>query len=77
MKLFLSILFSTLLCVVLTFIHPIIAAFTFAGIVLGCLFRGLYLLYEIHEQIVPKKDKVQAAVNRHLEERERNNLKES
>lgn len=70
MNLFLSILLSTLLSIVLFMIEPIIAAIVLAGIVLGCLFRGLYLVYEIHKKIVPREDKVKAAVKRHIEERE-------
>ena len=78
MILFLSILFSTLLIFLLCMLDPIIAAIVFAGFVLGCLFRGLYLVKEIHAQIVgdKEKDKVQAAVNRHLKERELKGIKE-
>lgn len=50
-------------------IEPIFAIIVLGGIVLGCLFRGLYLLYVIHEQIVPKDDMVKAAVKRYLNER--------
>ena len=44
------------------------------GIVIGCLFRGLYLLNDIHKRILtisPKKDKVQEALENHLKEREK------
>ena len=69
LKLFLSIVCSTFLILVFLMIEPIFAIIVLGGIALGCLFRGLYMLYEIHEQLVPKDDKVQAAVKRHLEER--------
>jgi hypothetical protein len=42
------------------------------GIVLGCLFRGLYLLNDISKRlskVTPKSDKVKDALERHLEER--------
>ena len=70
MSLFLSILLATLLSIGLFMIAPIIAAIVLSGIALGCLIRGLYLVYEIHEKIVPKEDKVKAAIKRHIEERE-------
>ena len=41
------------------------------GILLGCMFRGLYLLSRIHTHLfqdVPKKDKVKEAYRRYLEE---------
>ena len=50
-------------------ISPFFAVIVLGGIVLGCIFRGLFLLYEIQEQIVHKEAKVKAVVKRHLEER--------
>jgi len=43
------------------------------GIVLGCLFRGIYLLNDIGKRlskIEPKNDKVKDALDRYLEEKE-------
>ena len=68
-KLFLSIVSATFLIIVFLMISPILAVIVLGGIALGCIFRGLYMLNEIHEQIVPKEDKVKEAVKRHLEER--------
>lgn len=68
MNFFLPILGSTVLSIILFMIHPFVAAIVLTGIVVGCLLRGLYLLKEIHEKLIPKEDKVQAAVRRHLEE---------
>ena len=68
-KLFLSIVSATFLIIVFLMISPIFAVIVLGGIALGCIFRGLYMLNEIHEQIVPKEDKVKEAVKRHLEER--------
>ncbi|REB07134.1 hypothetical protein DVB69_09770 [Sporosarcina sp. BI001-red] len=42
------------------------------GIVVGCIFWGLYLLNDIHKKIFatsPKKDKVQRAYEQYLSER--------
>lgn len=70
MNLLLSIIVSTLFSIVLFMINPMLAAIVLSGIAIGCLVRGVYLIYEIHEKIVPKEDKVNAAVKRHIEERE-------
>ena len=69
MNFFLPILGSTVLSILLFMVHPFVAAIVLSGIVVGCLLRGLYLLKEIHEKLIPKEDKVKAAVRRHLEER--------
>ena len=71
MKLFLSILVSTVLSIILITFQPIIAAMVLSGIVVGCLLRGVYLLHKIHEYLIPKEDKVKAAVRRYLEEQNR------
>ncbi len=71
MNFFLPILGSTVLSILLFMINPFVAAIVLSGIVVGCLLRGLYLLKEIHEKLIPKADKVKAAVRRHLEERNR------
>ena len=71
MKFFFSILVSTVLSIILFMIQPIVAAVVLSGIVVGCLLRGVYLLHEIHENLIPKEDKVKAAVRRYLEEQNR------
>jgi len=71
MNFFLPILGSTVLSILLFMINPFVAAIVLSGIVVGCLLRGLYLLKEIHEKLIPKADEVKAAVRRHLEERNR------
>jgi len=71
MNFFLPILGSTVLSILLFMVNPFVAAIVLSGIVVGCLLRGLYLLKEIHEKLIPKEDKVKAAVRRHLEERNR------
>lgn len=45
------------------------------GVIVGCLFRGLYLLNEIEKRIpnrALKRDKVKEAVNQYLVERDAN-----
>mgnify|MGYP006393494473 CR=1 FL=1 len=71
MNFFLPILGSTVLSLILFMIQPFIAAIVLSGIVVGCSLRGLYLLKEIHEKLIPKEDKVKAAVRLHLEEQNR------
>ena len=69
MKLFLSIIGSTFLSFILFMFQPFIAAVVLSGILLGCVIRGLLLLFEIHKALVPpKEDKVKAAVRQYLEE---------
>lgn len=69
MKLFLSIIGSIFLSIILFMFQPFIAAVVLSGILLGCVVRGLFLLFEIHKVLVPQKeDKVKAAVRQYLEE---------
>lgn len=69
MKLFLSIIGSIFLSIILFMFQPFIAAVVVSGILLGCVVRGLFLLFEIHKVLVPpKEDKVKAAVRQYLEE---------
>ena len=70
--LILSIVLSSILGYVLIMIEPIIGGIVAFGIVLGCIFRGLYLINDIHKRIsegYPKEDKVQKALREYLEER--------
>ena len=54
---------------------PLFGAILAFGIITGALFRGLYLLNEIHKHLLKdevKRDKVQAAYENYLKEREDN-----
>ena len=72
MALFFTMIACMLFCVVLAFFDPIIAVIVFGGTILGCLLRGLYLLKQIHQHLMPeiKEAKVEAALKRYREERE-------
>ena len=74
MYLLLSIVLSAILGFVLLIMGPYVAGIIAFVIVGGCLFRGLYLLNDIHKRILtisPKKDKVQEAFKNHLKERDK------
>ncbi|QUG41215.1 hypothetical protein KD050_18325 [Psychrobacillus sp. INOP01] len=73
MYLVLSIVLSTILGFVLLFFGTYIAGVIAFGIIVGCLFRGLYLLNDIHKSLdsSPKKNKVQVAYESYLNEREK------
>lgn len=71
MKLFLSIISSSILGYILLLMGPVGGIVAF-GIVVGCIFRGLYLLNDIHKRISTitlKEDKVQKAYRDYLEEK--------
>ncbi|WP_174732247.1 hypothetical protein [Mesobacillus harenae] len=60
MYLLLSIVLSTLLGYVLLMAGPLFGGLLAFGIIAGCLFRGLYLLTNIHNRLsatFPKKDR--------------------
>lgn len=70
---FLSIVLSAIGGLVLFMLGPLVGGIIAFGIVVGCLFRGLYLLNEIHKKVViisPKKDQVQLAYDQYIESRE-------
>lgn len=70
---FSSIVLSAIGGLVLFMLGPLVGGIIAFGIVIGCLFRGLYLLNEIHKKIVinsPKKDQVQLAYDQYIESRE-------
>lgn len=74
MYLLLSMLLSAILGFILLMMGPYVAGIIAFGIVVGCLFRGLYLLNDMHKRILtisPKKDKVQEAFDNHLKERDK------
>ena len=72
--LILLIVLSSILGFVLLMIEPIFGGIIAFGIVLGCIFRGLYLINDIHKRIsekYPKEDKTQKALREYLEERDK------
>ncbi|WP_088071510.1 hypothetical protein [Gottfriedia luciferensis] len=72
MKLFLSIVLATILSYLLLMMGPLVGGIIALGIVLGCLFRGLYLLNEISKRlsiVAPKTDKVKEAYANYLKEK--------
>lgn len=76
MNILLSIVLATILGYLLLMMGPLVGGLIAFGIVLGCLFRGLYLLNDISKRlskVAPKSNKVKDALDRHLEEREKIN----
>ncbi|WP_214484025.1 hypothetical protein [Bacillus sp. SM2101] len=74
MILLLTIIAATILSSLLFFITGPFAMIIVSGIVLGCLFRSLYLLNDLNKRllkIAPKTDRVKEAYERYLEEREK------
>lgn len=73
MKLFMSILVSCFLGTILFSMGSLGAIIGF-GIVVGILFRGLYLINDIHKRlsrVTPKPDKVKDALEDYLNERKK------
>ncbi|WP_430786960.1 hypothetical protein VBD025_15190 [Virgibacillus flavescens] len=73
MYLLLSIILSAILGFVLFMMGPLVGGIVAFGIVGGCIFRGLYLLNDIHKRVsskIPKKDMVQKSYEDHLEKRD-------
>jgi large-conductance mechanosensitive channel len=74
MYLLLSIVLSTILGFVLFWFDPFIARLIAFGIIAGCIFRGLYLLNDIHRRITaitPNQDKVQEVYQKYLKEQDK------
>ncbi|WP_240377037.1 hypothetical protein [Bacillus piscicola] len=72
MYLFFSIILSAVLGYILLMMGPIVGGIAAFGIVVGCIFRGLYLLTDIHKRVSnvsPKQDKAQKAYEDYLEEK--------
>ncbi|WP_085994174.1 hypothetical protein [Oceanobacillus senegalensis] len=72
MYLILSIVLSAILGYVLFMMGPLVGGIVAFGIVVGCIFRGLYLINDIHKRISnisPKEDKAQKALREYLEEK--------
>ncbi|QOR64712.1 hypothetical protein IM538_12635 [Cytobacillus suaedae] len=73
MYLILSMVLSALLGFVLFIIEPLAGGIIAFGIVVGCTFRGLYLLTDIHKRmssISPSKSRVEKAYEDYLENRD-------
>lgn len=72
MYLLISIVLSAILGYILLMMGPLVGGIVAFGIVVGCLFRGLYLLNDIHKRIsniTLKEDKAQKALREYLEEK--------
>ncbi|MCA1029524.1 hypothetical protein LCL95_00600 [Bacillus timonensis] len=73
MYLLLSIFLCSALGFLLMTIGPLAGGVIAFGIVVGCMFRGLFLLNEIHqklETVIPNKDKVQQAYENYKTKKE-------
>lgn len=71
--LLLSIIISVVLGYVLLMMGPLVGGLIAFGIIAGCLFRGLYLLHDIHKMISiksSKKDKVQEVYENYLKQKD-------
>ncbi|MFC9599457.1 hypothetical protein ACFY5J_18900 [Peribacillus butanolivorans] len=71
MYLIISIVLATILGYLLLMMGPLVGGVLAFGIVVGCLIRGLYLLNKISKKLeTPKSDKVKAAYEDYLKEKE-------
>ncbi|MGD6873706.1 hypothetical protein ACQCU1_16125 [Sutcliffiella horikoshii] len=73
MYLLLSILLALILGYALLLMGPMVGGFFAFAIITGTLFRGLYLLNDIHRRItkdIPKPDPVKEAYENYLKEKE-------
>ena len=69
-------LLSSILGFLLLMFGPAFGGILAFGIVTGSLFRGLYLLNDIHKKLLkdePKRDKVKEAYENYLKEKENKN----
>lgn len=75
MYLIVSIVLATVLGLLLGMMGPLVGGFITFGIIVGCLFRGLYLLSDIRKRLSnepPNYDKVKDAYETYLKEKETN-----
>lgn len=75
MYLILSIFLASILGLVLFISGPWIGGILAFGIIAGCLFRGLYLVSDIHKRItkeMPGADKAREVYENYLKEKEEN-----
>ncbi|MFD9627868.1 hypothetical protein [Peribacillus muralis] len=73
MYLLISIILSVILGYLLLMMGPLVGGFLAFGIVVGTLFRGLYLLNDIHKRLskdAPKPEKAKEAYENYLKEKE-------
>jgi hypothetical protein len=71
--LILSIFLASILGLVLFISGPWVGGILAFGIIAGCLFRGLYLLNDIHRRVskeMPKTDKAKEVYENYLREKE-------
>ena len=73
MYLLLSIVLGVLLAMILIMMGPLVGGILAFGIVAGCIFRGLYLLSEIHKSVVSAKQKwkPEDVLQKYLEDRDK------
>ncbi len=74
MYLLLSIILSTIGLLVAAWFLSGGAFLIAAGVIIGCLFRGIYLLNRINKKLsklIPEPDKAQAALDNYLNERKK------
>ncbi|WP_442599849.1 hypothetical protein [Neobacillus sp. D3-1R] len=74
MYLLLCIILSAILGYVLLMMGPLVGGIIAFAIVVGCMFRGLYLLNNIHKRIstlAPSKDRVKEAYDQYIKEQEK------
>ncbi|MFC2949383.1 hypothetical protein [Virgibacillus sediminis] len=72
MYLLLSIILSGVLGYLFLMMGPLVGGIAAFGVVVGCMFRGLYLLNDIHKRIsnvTPEEDKAELAYKEYLEEK--------
>jgi len=72
MKLFLSIVLATIFGYLLLMMGPLVGGLIAFGIVVGSLFRGLYLLNDLNNRLsklAPKSDRVKDAYDNYLKEK--------
>jgi large-conductance mechanosensitive channel len=80
MYLLLSIVLSGLLGAFLLMFGPVFGGVIAFAIIVGCLFRGIYLLNDLHQRIskiAPKKDKVKDAYEDYMKEKAKREENES
>lgn len=73
MYLLLAIVLATIVGYLLLMVGPLFGGVLAFGIVVGCLVRGLYLLHDISKRLeksAPKHDRVKAAYDEYIEQRE-------
>jgi predicted membrane protein len=72
--LIMSIIFSAILAFALLMMGPLVGGILAFAIIAGCIFRGLYLLRNIHKKIstlVPDKDKAREVYEEYLREKDK------